>query len=81
MENYKRYLGDGAYIEFDGYHMVLTTSNGITNTNTIALEPEVFAALIEYEKQLSDVLKAEKELAELKQKKESLDKEKQANKK
>ena len=56
MENYKRYLGDGAYIEFDGYHIVLTTNNGITTTNTIALEPEVFHALVDYEKKLKQLL-------------------------
>ncbi len=71
IENYKRYLGDGAYVEFDGYHIVLTTSNGITNTNTIALEPDVFKALVKYEKQLCDVLIAEKELQERKKQKDN----------
>ena len=52
MENYRKYLGDGAYVEFDGYHIVLTTNNGIAVTNEICLEPEVFQALIKYEKML-----------------------------
>ncbi len=56
IENYKRYLGDGAYVEFDGYNIVLTTSNGIVNTNTIALDPEIFDALIKYEKMLKQAL-------------------------
>jgi hypothetical protein len=44
----KHYLGDGAYVEFDGYAIVLTTSNGIVDTNRIVLEPEVLAALLLY---------------------------------
>lgn len=74
MENYKKYLGDGAYVEFDGYHIVLTTSNGITNTNTIALEPGVYAALVKYGKMLEEMLKVEKELAKLKEIKADKDK-------
>ena len=56
MENYKRYLGDAVYVEFDGYHIVLTTNNGICTTNTIALEQEVFNALVQYEKRLKQKL-------------------------
>lgn len=37
----KTYLGDGAYVEFDGFAFVLTTENGIETTNTVVLEPEV----------------------------------------
>ena len=37
----KRYLGDGVYVEFDGYALVLTAENGIEATNTIVLEPDV----------------------------------------
>jgi hypothetical protein len=45
----KEYLGDGAYIDFDGYALVLTTTeNGIEATNTIVLEPEVYEALVAY---------------------------------
>lgn len=72
-ENYKKYLGDGTYVEFNGYHIVLTTSNGITNINTIALEPDVFEALVKYEKQLTDILIAEKELQVLKERKKQKD--------
>lgn len=41
----KRYLGDGVYVEFDGFGITLTTSNGIVDTNTIYLEPEVWENL------------------------------------
>ena len=35
----KVYLGDGAYVDFDGYALVLTTEDGISVTNTVVLEP------------------------------------------
>lgn len=44
----KDYLGDSVYCEFDGYHIVLTTENGFGPSNTIALEPNVIAALNRY---------------------------------
>jgi hypothetical protein len=44
----KSYLGDGCFADHDGYQLVLTTSNGIEDTNTIALEPEVWRALVRY---------------------------------
>lgn len=44
----KRYLGDGVYVRFDGYHVTLTTENGIRSTNTIHLEPLVVSALRDY---------------------------------
>jgi len=56
MENFKKYLGDGAYAEFDGYYIVLTTSDGITVTNRICLEKEVFKTLVEYEKMIKKVI-------------------------
>ena len=44
----KRYLGDGCFADFDGYQLVLTTSNGIIDTNTIALEPSVYSELVRF---------------------------------
>lgn len=41
----KTYIGDGAYAEFDGYSIVLTTENGISIQNRIVLEPEVWMNL------------------------------------
>ena len=41
----KAYLGDGAYVEFDGFALVLTAEDGIRVTNRVVLEPEVWAAL------------------------------------
>ena len=46
----KRYLGDSVYANFDGYHVVLTTENGLPDdpSNQIALEPQVIDALNQY---------------------------------
>ena len=43
-----QYLGDGAYAEITAQGIVLTTSNGIENTNRIVLEPEVWGTLVDY---------------------------------
>ena len=37
----KRYLGDGVYVDFDGWHIILTTENGVSIQNTIYMEPSV----------------------------------------
>jgi hypothetical protein len=42
------YLGDGAYVRFDGYALELTTNNGIRVTNRIVLEPEVYERLVAF---------------------------------
>jgi hypothetical protein len=48
----KSYLGDALYADFDGHDVILTTENGVHISNTIYLEPEVVAALLEYLKEL-----------------------------
>jgi hypothetical protein len=44
----KVYLGDGAYVEFDGFAFILTTEDGERVTNTVVLEPEVYRALVAF---------------------------------
>lgn len=44
-----RYLGDGVYASFDGYHIILDL-RGQDSTTQIALEPEVLVALNRYMK-------------------------------
>lgn len=46
----KQYLGDAVYIESDQaeHGFLLTTSDGVEDTNTIYLEPEVALALVGY---------------------------------
>lgn len=42
----REYIGDGVYAEPDGFGgVVLVTSDGIRDTNTICLDPVVWAAL------------------------------------
>ncbi len=50
----KVYLGDSVFADFDGYHIVLTTENGLPGdpSNTICLEDQVYIALENYTKQL-----------------------------
>ena len=46
----KIYLGDAVYAEWheDRMMILLTTSNGVRDTNTIWLEPSVWRALVSY---------------------------------
>lgn len=44
----KRYLGDGVYADYDGFRVVLTTEDGISESNRIYLEPQVWNALRDY---------------------------------
>jgi hypothetical protein len=46
--NHKAYLGDGVYVETRGCDLVLTTSDGCRDTNTIYIEPAVWDNLIAY---------------------------------
>ena len=42
-----RYLGDGVYASFDGYHIILDL-RAQDSTTRIALEPTVFKELMRY---------------------------------
>lgn len=44
----KVYLGDSVYAAFDGYHIVLTTENGLGVSNRVLLEPEVIREFVRY---------------------------------
>lgn len=44
----KEYLGDGVYIDFNGQNIVLTTENGLTQTNIIFLEWELVEKFKDY---------------------------------
>ena len=44
------YIGDAVYVNYDGYHVWLLTSNGYRITNKIALEPSVVERLFEWMK-------------------------------
>ena len=44
----KEYLGDSVYVDSDGYHIILTTEEGQSTTNTIYLDSQVCQALLPY---------------------------------
>ncbi len=50
----KIYLGDAVYAEQDGYHIWPWTSDGITESAKIGLEPAVLDALFAYRAGLID---------------------------
>ncbi len=52
----KRYIGDAVYVEHDSYHVVLTTSNGMRDTNRICLEPSVLTAFIQWTDELKEYI-------------------------
>ena len=62
--NYRQYLGDSVYADFDGFHVVLTTENGLPGdpSNTIYLDPHVLAALGAYAKKIIEAIGKEKEI-------------------
>lgn len=49
------YLGDGVYVDFDGWSIILTTEDGVNVTNRIVLEPEVVNALLQFLNKLRGV--------------------------
>jgi hypothetical protein len=51
----KVYLGDGVYAMFDGFQVVLTTEDGFRVTNTIVLEPDVMASLVDFLREVRSV--------------------------
>ena len=53
----REYLGDGLYVEYNGWDIALIASDGIRDTNIVYLEPSVFDSLLEYAKRVG-LLKA-----------------------
>ena len=51
--NKVEYLGDGLYVRFDGYYIVLMANDPFNPDNTIYLEREVAEELIKYIKKLN----------------------------
>lgn len=59
----KRYLGDGCYADWDGYHIWLVTEDGIQQTNEVALDVTVLLAFEQWLKDLrAHVLKLQEEV-------------------
>ena len=51
----KFYLGDGAFVYFDGYHVVLSTEDGISETNRVCLDAYALAAFEDWLKRLRGI--------------------------
>ena len=51
----KEHLGDGVYVRADETGLILTAENGERATDTIYLEPEVWAALAAYVASLATI--------------------------
>jgi hypothetical protein len=47
-QTFNQYLGDGCYVDFDGYQVRLYTSDGVCNTNEIFLDMSVLTSFIDY---------------------------------
>ena len=55
MRHFEEYLGDAVYVYLDDFRgVVLYTSNGIEETNTVVMEPEVLADLERWVKRVRD---------------------------
>lgn len=48
MRQGKQYLGDGVYVSYDDYHIVLSVENGVAVIDRIYLDPGVWAELVRY---------------------------------
>jgi hypothetical protein len=48
------YIGDGVYVEFDGYVITLKANDIHHPTDTIYLEPDVLAALNRFAQRMKD---------------------------
>lgn len=51
----KEYIGDGIYAQVDGDALVLTTENGIQETNRIVIEIDQYDALQSYLKRYREL--------------------------
>ena len=58
----KTYLGDGVYVDWNGYEVTMTTEDGYKATNTIVLEPEVLKALELYLARLKEKIVKDSDL-------------------
>lgn len=50
-----RYIGDGVYASFDGYHIILDL-RAQDNTTRIALEPPVLDELLRFRKDIATMI-------------------------
>lgn len=48
------HLGDGCYVGYDGYHIVLMANSHDNPTDTVSLDPYVWARLLRWKDRLND---------------------------
>lgn len=46
----KQHLGDGVYIDFDGFQVILTSENGVEVFDTIYLDADTLGSLLHWVK-------------------------------
>ena len=49
---FNHYLGDGLYVDFDGYQIKLYAHDGLRATNVVYLEPRVLEQFFRYVEEL-----------------------------
>lgn len=54
----KRHLGNGVYIEYDGFGLTLTTKGNENVTNIIYLNPNVLDAMTQYNRDVAAEIRA-----------------------
>ncbi len=54
----KEYLGDGLYVDFDGYQVRLSANNGIEDTNVVYLDSDLLKAFLNYIERLKESYKS-----------------------
>lgn len=54
----KKYLGDGAYVQHDGWSYIITTENGISAQNEVRLEDSAMDVLFRYRQRIEGGRKA-----------------------
>ena len=48
------YLGDGLYVQFDGYQLALKANHHEYPTDTVYMEPQVWGNLVKFVERLKD---------------------------
>ena len=56
---YQKYIGDGVYVSFDGYHINIAVNHH--ENHTVALEPEVVNNLKKYFKEIEELRNSKSE--------------------
>lgn len=51
------YLGDGAYVSFDGFAFTVYTDDGMSITNRVVLEPQALQVLVTFARTLGVAFK------------------------